>query len=110
MAGYVNLFVTIYSDADNAEAGFGLDVQSAEQPWSGIAVTGARPVTGLGEQATAIFQTVTGSPSVDLFIWSGNAEIEVTLVGVTSGSPGRATMLAGDVAAARDVLAGLPRS
>jgi hypothetical protein len=110
LAGYVNLFVTIYSDADNAEAGFGLDVQTAEKPWSGIAVVGAQPVTDLGEQATAIFQTVKGGPSVDLFIWSGDAEIEVNLVGVTSGSPGRATMLAGDVAAARDVLAGLPRS
>ena len=47
---------------------------------------------------------------MDLFIWSGNAEIEVNLVNVTPGSPGRATMLAGDVAAARDVLARLPRS
>jgi hypothetical protein len=104
------LFVTLSSDADDAEAGFGLDVQSKEQPSSGIAVVGTRPVTGLGEQATAIFQTVQGSPSVDLLIWSGNAEIEVTLDDVTSPSPDRATMLADDVAAARDVLARLPRS
>lgn len=110
LAGYINVFITISSDADNAEGGFDLDVQNAKEPWSGITVVGSQPVTGLGEQATAIFQTVTGSPSVDLFIWSGNAEIEVNLVNVTPGSPGRATMLAGDVAAARDVLARLPRS
>ena len=110
LPGDLNLFVTLSSDADEAEAGFGLDVQSKEQPSSGITVVGTQPVTDLGEQATAIFQTVQGSPSVDLLIWSGNAEIEVTLDDVTSPSPGRATMLADDVAAARDVLARLPRS
>jgi hypothetical protein len=81
-------------------------------------------VPQLGAQATAISATSgfpdTGiSPSLDLLVWSGNADIEIQVADVTTGSPpqslpGRwpteAAALAGATAAARDILAKLPRS
>jgi hypothetical protein len=81
-------------------------------------------VPALGVQATAIFATSgfpdTGiAPSLDLLVWSGNADIEIQVLDVTTGSPpqslpGRwpteAAALAGATAAARDILAKLPRS
>jgi hypothetical protein len=75
--------------------------------------TGARPVTGVGQQAEAVFQTLDGSPSVTLYVWSGNAELNIsaTDLGLSFGAPlSRAEKLAADIALARDVLARLKRA
>jgi hypothetical protein len=66
----------------------------------------------VGEQATAIFQTTMGNtPTVALFVRSGNASLEVNAsdVGI-SPPPSRAGKLAADIAMARDALASLHHS
>jgi hypothetical protein len=104
----VLLDVTIYPAATGyagAQQGFESDVQSDQ----GDLVTSQHPVTGLGDQAVAIFESK-GSPQIaDLLVWSGNAEIALTYSGF-SGGPGPAGELAATIAMARDILAALPRS
>jgi hypothetical protein len=70
----------------------------------------------LGEEATAIFQTRSSSgQGVAMIVWSGNVEISLWYAGTASPSsapatpPVRATLLAGGIAMARDVLASLTR-
>ena len=103
--------ITIYASADDAQAGYELDVQTTREDGMGTTRL-VQSVKGLGKQATAIFQTVEGNSVMwTLETWSGNAEVETTfsdLAGPVS-SMRRATMLAGDIAMARDVLADLPR-
>ena len=100
--------VTIDSDPDNAQGAFQFDLQDARTNQGDGTFRGAKPEGGLGQQAEAIFQTRSGSPSVDLYVWSGNAIVEI---GADSLGPplSRADLLAADVAMARDALASLRR-
>jgi len=109
----VTLIVTIESDPDSAQGSYEFDTQASRKNENGFVFTGARPVTGVGQQAEAVFQTMDGSPSVTLYAWSGNAELEIgaTDLGVSFGAPlSRAEKLAADIALARDVLARLHRA
>lgn len=49
---------------------------------------------------------------MELEVWSGNAVVQMTFDGdpVLAPAPSQATMLAADIAMARDVLAGLRRT
>ncbi len=108
--GSLSLFVTIYVDADGALGGYQTALQTGHQNPNGNTFDGARPVKGLGDQATAIFETSLGNPEVDLYVVSGNADIEMSFTDVLfSPTLSRAGKLAADVAMARDVLADLPR-
>jgi hypothetical protein len=105
------LIITIQSDADNGQGEFESDVQYARENHDDTKVTGMRPVRGVGSQADAIFETFTGSPSVELLVWSGNANVEVSCTDLGFGPPlSRAGKLAAAIAIARDVLAALPRA
>jgi hypothetical protein len=104
------LELTIDPDSATAQQGYEYGVQFARQNQSGFTFHGAQAVTGVGQQATAIFQVMTdNSPSVSLYVWSGNAEFQVSFTDLPFGTPAsRATKLAADIAMARDVLAALP--
>jgi hypothetical protein len=110
--GLLDLFVTVYPDPDSALGAFQFDVAPGNQNLAGVTFNGERPVNGLGQQATALFQTRDGSAYVDLYVLSGNAEIELDFSPMQSGGPqpSRAAMLADDVVMAREVLADLPRT
>lgn len=108
--GNLHLQVTTYASIDDAQAGLQADIKFARQ-LPDETVTGAREVTGLGEQATAVFEVYAGSRTVELVARSGNAVIDVSY-----GDPAfppeltRDGKLAADIAIARDVLAGLRRT
>jgi hypothetical protein len=109
----ITLIATIESDPDSAQGSYEFDTQSSRKNENGFVFTGAQPVTGIGQQAEAVFQTMDGSPSVTLYAWSGNAELEIsaTDLGLSFGAPlSRAEKLAADIALARDVLAHLHRA
>jgi hypothetical protein len=108
--GSIVLELTIDPDSPSARQGYEFAVQYARQNKSGTKFHGAQAVTGVGQQATAIFQTILGnSPSVALYVWSGNAEFQISFTDLPfSTPPSRATKLAADIAMARDVLAALP--
>jgi hypothetical protein len=104
------LSVTISADPDSAKGNYQFDIQGAKQGQADTKFLGAQSVPGVGEQATAVFQTVAGSPAVTLYVLSGNASLEVSSSDVGGSPPlSRAGKLAADIAAARDVLAGLHR-
>jgi hypothetical protein len=110
--------VIVYGSANGAtEAAqnFVADVQSQEQGIRGsFTVTGNQPVTGLGQQAKAVYSNLTGYglpvPSVMLLTWSGNAEVVVTYT-VPNARPRHpipdAALLAAATAVTRDVLTAL---
>jgi hypothetical protein len=109
----ITLIVTIESDPDSAQGSYEFDTQASRKNENGFIFTGARPVTGVGQQAEAVFQTMDGSPSVTLYVWSGNAELEIgaTDLGLSFGAPlSQAEKLAADTALARDVLTRLRRA
>ena len=109
--GTLFLDVTIYSDADGALGGYQSDTQAARQNQNGTRFNGSRPVKGLGDQATAIFETSLGFPEVDLYVLSGNAQVEMSFADLPfSPTLSRDEKLAADIAMIRDVLAGLPRT
>jgi hypothetical protein len=121
LAESLDVDVSLYSSATGstgAQQNFEADLQFEKQGIPGSsAVTGTRPLTGLGHQATAIYAIITGNgpatPSVVLLTWSGNAEIVVsyTVPGASSHSPiSRPALLAAATAATRDVLTALPRT
>ncbi len=105
--------VTIYDSAtasNGAQQGFNADVRHNQ----GAAVSGQQPVTGLGTQATALFE-LRGTPHVVmLLVRSGNAEIQLTYTCYLDPSgpplPTGPAQLAATIAMARDILAALPRS
>jgi hypothetical protein len=76
---------------------------------------GTRPVRGLGDRATAVIGVKTGTSSAgtDLFVWSGNAEIELDFSTIAESSPGvptppnEADQRAALIAVAHNVLATL---
>ena len=106
----ITLIVTIDAAADDAQGQFESGVQFSMKDQGDTKYRGMRPVHGVGEQADAFFQILAGSPAVDLLVWSGNAEVDVSCSDVGFGPPlSRAGKLAADIAIARDVLASLPR-
>ena len=109
--GSLLLNLTIYADSFSAHDAFEFQVQSLRQGGNGAQFSGAQPVTGLGQQATATFQTVLGtSQSVWVDAWSGNAEIQFNFQDQPFGPTlSRAGKLTADIAMIRDVLADLPR-
>jgi hypothetical protein len=111
--GSLVLDLTIDADSASAQQGYEFAVQYARHNANGITFNGVQTVTGVGQHASAIFQTVSiasgESHTVVLFVWSGNADIEISFTHEPFGSePSRATKLAADIAMARDVLAALP--
>ena len=102
----LDLHVTIYASPEDAEQVLRSDLGALTGSGIGPPYPGAQAVRGLGNQAFAFFQNDVGT--MTLYIWSANAEIEVSFS--TYVSLPRAGMLSADVAAARDVLASLPRS
>ena len=114
----LDLIVSVLAGAKQARGAFTEVVRFSEQKSTADGetqtVTGKQAVTGLGDQATALFGTISGGPlqdtrvgSLRLVVRSGNAVIQV---GRTIGTPSAATPLPGAVAVAREVLAALPRS
>jgi hypothetical protein len=106
--GILILSVTIDADADGAQAYYQVSLQQARENQAGTRFDGAQSVPGLGNQATAVFLfDPTGSPEVNLEVWSGNAEVEMS---IDDPALSRAQKLAADIAMARDVLTDLPRA
>ena len=99
------MVVTTYSGVDYADGDFQFGVAFTRHL---ATVKGMRPVHGLGDQATAVFEIDSGSPKVELFVRSGNLLIDASLTDeVDSPSLSQAGKLAADIAAARDVLSRL---
>lgn len=104
----------------SAEEEYESDVQRSEQtstvvPGDPVTPTGTQPVADLGEQATACFQQEPNSPlgpqdDIDLTLWSGNAEMELTITYSESALPSRAAQVTAATGIARAALASLPRS
>jgi hypothetical protein len=106
---------TFKGAASSDETDYTDKVGAAEQPFDGNTITGKRQLSGLGDQATVIYQSMgdTGGTEADLYVRSGNAIIDVTYIcNARSGGrpPSQAKELAGSEAAARNVLAALPTS
>lgn len=107
----ISLFIRIESDPDSAHGDFQFDVQYDHENRDGSTFTGAKAVSGLGQQAEAVYQIQSGAPAVSLYVWSGNAEVNLSAEDVGFGSPlSRAGKLAAEIAIARDVLARLDRA
>ena len=106
--GSLLLNLTIYADSLSAQDDFAFQVQAHRQGEQGETFSGAQLVTGLGHQATAIFETGYVQEAW-LDVWSGNAEIQFNFQDLVSGPTlSLAQKLAADIAMARDVLADLP--
>jgi hypothetical protein len=104
----VMLTLSSFPDAVSARQNYQIAAQANSRSISGETVTGSVWMPDLGEEATAIFQTRSaGSQGVAMIVWSGNAEISLWYADTGSSSPDRATLLAGGIAMARDVLAAL---
>ena len=105
------LSVTIAADPDSATGSYQFSIREARSSQDGTTFLGTRPVHGLGEQATAIYQDIAANmPAVALYVRSGNASVEVSSSdGEITSTLSRAGKLAADIAAARDVLASLRR-
>jgi hypothetical protein len=117
----LDVAVGIYTSATGltgAEQNFGTDLHSQEQSITGSStVTGTQQLTGLGNQATAVYANGTGNGpvtrSVALLTWSGNAEVVVTYTVPAVGSRrprSPSELLAAATAVTRDVLSALPRT
>ena len=92
---------------NGAEQAFNSDVQSNR----GAGVTGQQPVTGLGDQAVAVFRFGGTLHTVLLLVWSSNAEVQVSYTSSPDQSrPTREAQLAAAIAIARDLLAGQLRA
>jgi hypothetical protein len=109
--GNLELWITILPDETSARTDLEEQVQLHRQGGDGLQFTGAQTVAGLGQQATAVFETQLGlSQSVWLDVWSGNAEIQFNFDDQPSGPAlSRTEKLAAVTAIVRDVLANLPR-
>jgi hypothetical protein len=107
-----SVFLTLSSfpDAVTARENFEIDAQANSRSIAGQTVTGSVWLPDLGEDAAAIFQTLSGGgQSVAMIVWSGNLEISIRYTGppaVTTPTT-HAKLLAGAIAMARGVLAGL---
>ena len=100
--------LSIFRALGGAQQEYALDVQAAHQNGNGTTFTGAQPVSGTGQQATAVFQTRTRDVrAVTLYVWPGNAEAQATFAIQAAGQQPRAVKLAAVTAVVRDVLAAL---
>ena len=110
--GIFLLSVTVDTDADGAQAYYQIALQQARENQAETRFDGAQSVPRLGNQATAVFEfDPTGAPEVNLEVWSGNAEIEMSIDDPAYGPTlSRAQKLDADIALVRDVLTDLPRS
>lgn len=107
--GLVMLTLSSFPDAASARQVFDINAQANSRSIAGETVTGSVWMPDLGEEATAIFQTRSGGDhGVAMIVWSGNVEINLWYAGRGPVPPERATLLAGGIAMARDVLAALP--
>ena len=107
--GLVMLTLSGFPDAASARQAFDIDAQANSRSIAGETVTGSVWMPDLGEEAAAIFQTRAGDDhGVAMIVWSGNVEVSLWYAGRGPVPLERATLLAGGVAMARDVLAGLP--
>jgi hypothetical protein len=102
----VDLTLQISPGVDAAQAAFRGDTQTI-----GVTVTGARSLPDLGDSAVAAYTLGPGSDHVELYVLSGNAELEYSYTVKGSGPPrlDRSDPLAGVIAMARDGLAALAR-
>jgi hypothetical protein len=108
--GSLQLNLTFADDSFAAQSDLEYQLEVLRLGGSGSQFTGAQPVTGLGQQATATFQIVGGEPAVWLDVWSGNAEIEFEFEDLASDPAlSKAEKLTAEIAMTRDVLASLPR-
>jgi hypothetical protein len=106
----VLLTISSFGDAVSARQSFNINAQDNSRSISGETVTGSVWMPDLGEDAAAIFQTRSASDQgVAMIVWSGNDEISLWYAGTGPVPPVRATLLAGSIAMARDVLAALAR-
>lgn len=104
----VLLTLSSFPDAVSARQNYDIDAHANSRSISGETVTGSVWMPDLGEEATAIFQTRSGNGrGVAMIVWSGNVEISLWYAAANSAPPDRATLLAGGIAMARDVLAAL---
>jgi len=115
------LWVTVFPSGGDVVGGapslYTSAVQQAEQASAAADTTpiGTQAVTGLGEQATVIFQKQLdggeiGSPYyAALVLWSGNAEMELTIA-YSQTVPARSAQLAAVTAIARSALSAMPRT
>jgi hypothetical protein len=110
--GILILSVTVDADADVAQGYYQVSLQQAHEDQAGTRFDGAQSVPGLGNRATVVFDfDPTGSPEVNLEVWSGNAEIEMSIDDPAYGPTlSRAQKLGADIAMVRDVLTDLPRA
>jgi hypothetical protein len=94
---------TTMTGPHGAEQAFNSDVRFN----SGSGGASQQPVTGLGDQAVAVFGSVGTSRTLLLFVWSSNAEIQISYtINQGPSMPTRAVQLAAAIAIARDLLAG----
>ncbi|HEU5385610.1 MAG TPA: hypothetical protein VFX25_07625 [Streptosporangiaceae bacterium] len=101
----VALTLQLSAGVDGAQAAFHADVGTI-----GVTVTGVRAIPDLGDEAVASYSLEPGAAHVQLYVLSGNAELEIgaTDLGLSFGAPlSRAEKLAADTALTRDVLARL---
>ena len=107
---FILLNLTTFPDAASARQGFDVDAGTAGTGGA-TTVTGSRWLADLGGAAFAVFKSQSGENGVEVFVWSGNAELDYWFAGKGAGPslPGPATLLAGGVAMARDGLFALAR-
>jgi hypothetical protein len=109
-AGGTSITLTLNLSADVTGA---LQVFDSDANSIGVTVSGARWLPDLGEEATASFtiQPAGSSDAAEVFVWSGNAELEYTYTsdGSRRSQLDRSAPLAGVLAMARDGLAALAR-
>jgi hypothetical protein len=106
----VLLTLSSFPDAVGARQNYQIDAQANSRSISGETVTGSVWMPGLGEEATAIFQTRSSGQGVAMIVWSGNVEISLWYAAAGSPAPDRGTLLTGGIAMARDVVAALQRT
>ena len=105
-AGFMTFYT--YRDAVTADRVFAGKAGAQSSGTAGTA--GMRSVDDLGEAAQATVRNQDGKASVDLVVWSGNAELDYTYNDLRPGSAARserARLLAAVIAMARDGLAAL---
>jgi hypothetical protein len=106
----VLLTLSNFPDAVSARQNYQIDAQANSRSISGETVTGSVWMPGLGEEATAIFQTRSRGQGVAMIVWSGNVAISLWYAATGPPAPDRGTLLTGGIAMARDVLAALQRT
>jgi hypothetical protein len=103
----ITLSLNVFPDAARAEQGFDDDVLGRVQKTPGLTVTGSRWLSDLGDGAAAITETRTEGRGTEVFVHSGNVELDYWYAYTTSPPPDSATLLPVGIALARAGLAAL---